>query len=62
MAVSERRFRAPVRAPPVKRKKSVHDEEPGTKHIITGEMSDDDDNSNMKMDELNMTTSGGPTR
>ena len=51
--VSERRFRTPVRAPPVKRKKSVHDEEPGTKKIITGEMSDDDD-SNMKTDELNM--------
>ena len=52
IAVNERRFRTPVRAPPVKRKNNVHEEEPGTKMIITGEMSDDD--SNMKMDELNM--------
>ena len=41
-----------MRAPPVKRNNNAHDEEPGTKKIITGEMSDDD--SNMKMDELNM--------
>ena len=52
ITVSERRFRTPVRAPPVKRKKNVQDEEPGTKKIITGEMSDDDHDSNMKTDEL----------
>ena len=49
ISVSERRSRTPVRAPPAKRKKNIHDEEPGTKKIITGEMSDDDDDSNMKM-------------
>ena len=45
IAISERRFRSPVRAPPVKRKKNVHEEEPGTKKIITDEMSDDDDDN-----------------
>lgn len=54
IAVSERRFRTPVRAPPVKRKKNVHNEEPDTKKILTGEMSDEDDISNMRTDELDM--------
>ena len=40
--VGDRRFRTPVRAPPVNRKNDVHNEEPGTKGIITGDKSDDE--------------------
>ena len=42
-----------MRAPPAKRKKNIHDEEPGTKNIITGDMSDDNIDSDIKMDEMN---------
>ena len=49
IAVSEMRFRTLVWAPPVKRKKNIDDEEPGTTRIITGDKSDDDIDSDMKI-------------
>ena len=50
--VSEKRMRTPVRAPPTKRRSTVHNDEPGTKKIITGDLSDDD------MEDLHMTDLG----
>jgi hypothetical protein len=45
-------MRTPVRAPPTKRRSTVHNDEPGTKKIITGDMTDDD------MDDLRMIDLG----
>ena len=42
-----------MRALPVKRKNGIHDEEPGTKRIITGDLTNDDSDSDMKVEELN---------
>ena len=39
--VSERRVKTPVRPPASKRRSVVHDEEPDTKRIILGDMSDE---------------------
>ena len=50
--VREKRMRTPVRAPPTKRRSTVHTDEPATKKIITGDMSDDD------MNDLHMTDLG----
>ena len=41
--VSERRIRTPVRPVATKRRRGVHDEEPDTKKIIVGELTDDED-------------------
>ena len=50
--ISEKRMRTPVRAPPTKRRSSVHNDDPGTKKIITGDLSDDE------MNDLHMTDLG----
>jgi hypothetical protein len=38
--LSERRLKSPVRAPPTKRKKNIHNEEPATKRSIIDELSE----------------------
>ena len=40
--VSERRMTSPARAPPIKRKKNIHNEEPATKRSIIEELSDNE--------------------
>ena len=47
--ISERQFHTPVRAPPVKRKNTVHSEEPGTKKFV---MDGDDAGQDILMGEL----------
>ena len=47
--ISERQFHTPVRAPPVKRKNTVHSEEPGTKKFV---MDGDDAGRDILMGEL----------
>jgi hypothetical protein len=49
--VSEKRMRTPVRAPPIKRRSAVHIDEPDTKKIITGHLTDDEDND-LRMTDL----------
>ena len=41
-SISERRMQTPVRSAPVKRKSNIHDEEPDTKKVICGDLTDED--------------------
>ena len=50
--VSERRLHSPVRAPPVKRRNTTHEEEPDTKKIIVDHESNDE-NVPMSVADLN---------
>ena len=41
--IGERRLHTPVPAPPTKRRSAIHEDEPGTKRMITGDMTGEND-------------------
>ena len=61
-STSERRVKSPVRAPAVKRRREVHIDEPDTKKIILGELTDEDvgdvdlDSIRAKKEDMNIVS------